>query len=349
MATASAHHIVSPVRGNPSSFCFSDELSPIAPVQPSSPRRPHMPPPVQLRRAWHFSNQSQPASPHRPTPQPSPRRLAPLAGALADQAGEADVAAGGGSSCGAPVLDRNVLPQQLLSKSSGGNADGYAAVECRSLERKGHRMQTQEVLAEALCSSSPTSNASSWSPKVVRSRHYRKKHPAPSSRIKPEIADMGATDRFWEAYKATPVDSPRFQGTKPREPAWQDQGPFEAIAAQQELNQVHGRRRHQLLRLIKTGQLPAAARVATGGHAQQCGALREVEDGVRKQLEVMGMQRRGLSEARKMLEKLVTQQPDGLSDATKIELQEKLRGCLLQRTQTQMLENVRRSLNSEAL
>lgn len=70
---------------------------------------------------------------------------------------------------------------------------------------------------------------------------------------------------------------------------------------------MHERRRLKLMRLIKTGQLPAAAMMATGGQSRPAGLEHDVKDEVKKQLEALGVQRRGLAEVRKTLEKQVVQ------------------------------------------
>jgi len=289
---------------------------------PSPPRvarpPPALPPPVQAGRSFR-----QPASPRRGNlPQPSPRRLAPLASPQDEargevnrlhfsQTGEADVAAGERNICEASPVAKASAPAMELEEYRAAGRPHSLSTELRQLQpvlaspevsagpnsarSKWQRKKTQEVLAEAL---SPDKHSKSVSVKVVanvavlarRASRLRKKHDD----------ELSTTGQFWRAYQETPGH---------KGPAWQDPTPQKATATREELENMHGKSRHKLLRLIKTGQLPAAALVATGGSPAQ-GQIVEVGRDVKvsqekAHLEVMGGQRRGLAEARKTLEKLV--------------------------------------------
>lgn len=197
---------------------------------------------------------------------------------------------------------RPLLATPDVAAGDSANPGGEDSSLPSNHDRIGRR-QTTEFLAEAL---DPVPSQSY--PKAVRTRRYHHKKRLPPKVKAVSEADMGTTAIFWESYRAAPVVSPRANG-----PAWQEPSPRDAIAARFVTDDVHGKRRQKLLRLIKTGQLPAAASVATGGRPRQSAPqhdMRERKDEVKKQLEVMGSQRRGLTEARKMLEKLVIKIPE---------------------------------------
>lgn len=111
--------------------------------------------------------------------------------------------------------------------------------------------------------------------------------------------EMGSTGEFWRAYQATAVEH---QG-----PAWQEPLPQRSIRTREDLDKMHAKRALKLQRLIKTGQLRDAEKVATGGHLgdQFAGFEHDVKEEVNKEIQAMSVQRKGLIEARKILEKSV--------------------------------------------
>lgn len=326
-----------------------------------------MPPPVQVAgRAFRFGGardlvRAEPDSPKRPLPQPSPRRLAPLAGGAtveqdeaksvsvqATYASEADVAAGESSGCGSVSAPMELedhgsssgkqyswakelhqlrplvgTPEAAAGGSGdpGGEADA-SRCDARSFSKElSSRRQTHEVLADALATEKQRNDKAVRSPRNQKKRGHAGSTPRKS--VKNDDEDMGATATFWHAYKSSPL---QHRGRRIEGPAWEEVCPEKGIAWRQELDGAHGKRRLKLMRLIKTGQLPAArALVATGGQTPSPRPQHDVDDQVKKQLEVMSVQRRGLTEARKTLEKLVLE-PKPSKD---IEIQNLLKGGLL--------------------
>lgn len=234
------------------------------------------------------------------------------------QTSEADAAAGGASRCAsatdveeqAPAAGRYSWASDLRRLQPVGDApdavagDGNEAGASRNPQIR--KQQTQEVLAAAL---TPRPPESSEAPKASndhgasgqkghRGRRFRKKRTvaAKDATRKEADVDMSTTGQFWRGYEATPV-RPEGKG-----PAWQDVEATQGTVERKEDLNRHEKRRLKLLRLIKTGQIAKATEEATG-QTRRPAPPRDVPEEVKRQLEVMGGQRRELSEARKMLEK----------------------------------------------